>query len=159
MALEQGQPVEAETRVREAREEFRKEKQIDDEMFADTCLARALLAQHWYGEAQKEIEAGKGRWRRVKIVPTGFNSTLRRRNSTLRRTGSKKQDAPDSDTCGGQTDWSLRVSVQGPNRFKIEMKSGKTSAGGAHLDALQEDATSKGFLLIARKAAKERAEH
>jgi hypothetical protein len=41
---------------------------------------------------------------------------------------------------------------------KNEMKSGETIAGAAYLQTLQKDATSKGFLLIARKAAKERAE-
>jgi len=60
LALERKQPAETETRIREAREEFRKEKQIDDEMLADTVLARAMMAQHKYEEAQKEIEAGKG---------------------------------------------------------------------------------------------------
>lgn len=36
---------------------------------------------------------------------------------------------------------------------EIEMKSGKAAAGRARLEALEKDATAKGFLLIARKAA------
>ena len=47
-----------------------------------------------------------------------------------------------------------------PGRFEarlalgeIEMKSGKTAAGRARLEQLEKDATAKGFLLIARKAA------
>ncbi len=36
---------------------------------------------------------------------------------------------------------------------EIEMKSAQTAAGRARLEALEKDATAKGFLLIARKAA------
>jgi hypothetical protein len=36
---------------------------------------------------------------------------------------------------------------------EVEMKSGDRSTGRAHLAFLQKDATSKGFLLVARKAA------
>lgn len=36
---------------------------------------------------------------------------------------------------------------------EIEMKSGKSAVGRARLEALEKDATAKGFLLIARKAA------
>lgn len=35
---------------------------------------------------------------------------------------------------------------------EIEMKSGETVAGRAHLKQLQKEATAKGFTLIARKA-------
>jgi hypothetical protein len=37
---------------------------------------------------------------------------------------------------------------------EIEMKSGRAAAGRSRLTALGKDATAKGFLLIARKAAK-----
>ena len=36
---------------------------------------------------------------------------------------------------------------------EMEMKFGQTTAGHAHLAALEKDARAKGFLLIARKAA------
>ena len=39
---------------------------------------------------------------------------------------------------------------------EIEMSSGKSTAGHRHLSALEQDATSNGFLLIAHKASKER---
>jgi hypothetical protein len=35
---------------------------------------------------------------------------------------------------------------------EIEMKSGQTASGAAHLKSLEKDATAKGFLLISRKA-------
>ena len=40
---------------------------------------------------------------------------------------------------------------------EVEMKSGKTSSGVAHLRSLEIDATAKGFLLIAHKANVARA--
>jgi hypothetical protein len=39
---------------------------------------------------------------------------------------------------------------------ELELKSGKSATSRANFKALERDATSKGFLLIARKAAKER---
>jgi hypothetical protein len=36
---------------------------------------------------------------------------------------------------------------------EVEMKSGNTAVGLIHLRALERDATARGFLLIARKAA------
>lgn len=156
----QGQPVEAETRVREAREEFRKEKQTDDEMLSDTILARALVAQHKYAEAQKEIEAGKGlvaksqnRANRLQldIAAAQLHAAQNRIEEARRNLTAILAEAKHIGLLEYQFEARLELG-------KIEMKSGKTAAGGAHLGALQEDATGKGFLLIARKAAKEGAE-
>jgi hypothetical protein len=36
---------------------------------------------------------------------------------------------------------------------EIEMKSGQTTAGRAHLTAVEADAKAKGYILLARKAA------
>jgi tetratricopeptide (TPR) repeat protein len=161
LALEQRQPVAAETRVREAREEFRKEKQIDDEILADTVLARSLVDQHKYAEAQKEIDAGKvleascqNRANRLQLdmaaaelraAQNGIAES--RRNLTAILAEAKKTGL---------------LELQFESRLelgKIDIKSGKTGAGHAALGALQQDAANNGFLLIARRAAEERAEH
>jgi DNA-binding winged helix-turn-helix (wHTH) protein/tetratricopeptide (TPR) repeat protein/TolB-like protein len=158
VALERGQPAETETRIREAREEFRKERQIDDEMLADTVLARALLAQHKHAEAQKEIEAGKGfvsksqnraNWFQLSIATAQLDGAQNRIEEAKRSLIGILAEAKRTGLLEYQFEARLGLS-------EIEMKSGKTASGRAHLAVLQKDATSKGFLLIARKAAKER---
>ena len=156
LALEQGQPAETETRIREAREEFRKEKQIDDEMLADTVLARAFLAQHKYAEAQKEIEDGKGlaaksqnRANRLQLgiaaaeLEAARGGIEQARQSLLAILGEANRT--------GFLEYQLKARLA---LGETEMSSAKTTAGHTRLIALKKDATAKGFLLIARKAAR-----
>jgi eukaryotic-like serine/threonine-protein kinase len=155
IALEDGLPAEAETSAREAREEFRKEKQVDDEILADIFLARAFLAQHKYAEAQKEIKSGKD---------LGAKSQNRGNRFQLDIAAAKLEAARSG---GEQARQSLAAILAEANRTgfveyqletrlalgEIETESGKIAAGHARLAALQKDAAAKGFLLIARKAA------
>jgi DNA-binding winged helix-turn-helix (wHTH) protein/tetratricopeptide (TPR) repeat protein/TolB-like protein len=159
LALERGQPGETENRIREAREEFRKEKQIDDEMLADTVLARALVAQHKYAEAQREIEAGKSfvaksqnraNQFQLNIAEAQLHAAQNRIEEAKRSLIAILAEAKQTGLLEYQFEARLELG-------ELEIKSGKTASGRAHLDALAKDATSKGFLLIARKAAKEPA--
>jgi eukaryotic-like serine/threonine-protein kinase len=158
VALERGQPAETETRIREAREEFRREKQIDDEMLADTVLARALVAQHKYAEAQKEIDAGKtfvaksqnrADQFQLSIAETQLQAAQNRIEEAKRNLIAIVAEAKQTGLLQYQFEARLELG-------EIEIRSGKIGSGRARLAALQRDATSKGFLLIARKAAKER---
>jgi hypothetical protein len=159
LALEREQPAETETRIREAREEFQKEKQIDDEMLADTVLARAMMAQHKYEEAQKEIEAGRGfvaksqnraNLLQLNIAAAQLHAAQNRIEEAKRNLIAILAEAKQTGLLEYEFEARLELG-------EIEMKSRKTTSGRAHLSALQKDATSKGFLLIARKAAKEQA--
>ena len=157
LALERGQIDETETRVREARQEFRNEKQIDDEMLADTVLARALVAQHKYEEAQREIAAGKSFVAKSQNRVNQFQLSIA--TAQLQAEQNRIEEAKRSlITILAEAKQTGLLEYQFEARLElgeIEMKSGKTASGRAHLGALQKDATSKGFLLIARKAAKE----
>jgi DNA-binding winged helix-turn-helix (wHTH) protein/tetratricopeptide (TPR) repeat protein len=159
LALERGQPGETENRIREAREEFRKEKQIDDEMLANTVLARALVAQHKYAEAQKEIEAGKSfvaksqnrvNQFQLSIAAAQLQAAQNRIEQAKRSLVAILAEARQTGLIEYQFEARLELG-------EIEMKSGETASGRAHLGALQKDATSMGFLLVARKAAEKRA--
>ena len=55
LSVEEGHPAESEVPVRQAIAEFQKEKTIDDEIWAQSILARALLEMGKPAEAQKEI--------------------------------------------------------------------------------------------------------
>src|SRR5215472_8411041 len=52
LSIEEGRLRDAEAPVREAREVFRKQKLIKDEVDADTVLARALLARQVCGSSE-----------------------------------------------------------------------------------------------------------
>src|SRR4029077_13247017 len=158
VALEREQSVEAESRIRTARDEFRNEKQVDDEMLADSLLSRALLLQHRYGEAQKEVDAGKV------LVPKSQN---RVNQLQLGLAAAQLQVVQDRlhEAKGNLAAILAEAKKTGLLEFqfearletsKIERRSAR-NAGDGHLLTLQKEATSKGFLLIANKASKERA--
>jgi tetratricopeptide (TPR) repeat protein len=154
LSLERGRPSEAEITLRQAREEFRNEKQTDNEMLADTVLARALMAQGKYPEAQKEIIAGKtflaksqnrANHLQLGLAEAQLQAAQNRREEANRTLAAILAAAKQTGLLQYQFEARLELS-------KNEMKSGKTVAGNAHLVALQKDAESKGFRLIARKA-------
>jgi len=156
LALERGQPAETETRIHEAREEFRKEKQIDDEMLADTVLARAFLAGHKYAEAQKEIEAGKGFVAKSQNRANQFQLGIAAAELQAAR-GGIEQARQSLLAILGEANRTGFLEYQLKARLALgetEMSSAKTTAGHTRLIALKKDATAKGFLLIARKAAR-----
>src|SRR6266700_1924305 len=155
LALERGQPAETETRIHEAREEFRKEKQIDDEMLADTVLARAFLAGHKYAEGQKEIEAGKGFVAKSQNRANQFQLGIAAAELQAARGGIEQARQSLLAILGeanrtGFLEYKLKARLA---LGEIETGSGKVAAGHARLNALQKDAAAKGFVLIARKAA------
>jgi len=155
LALERGQPAETETRIHEAREEFRKEKQIDDEMLADTVLARAFLAGHKYAEGQKEIEAGKGFVAKSQNRANQFQLGIAAAELQAAR-GGIEQARQSLLAILGEANRTGFLEYQLKARLalgEIETGSGKVAAGHARLNALQKDAAAKGFVIIARKAA------
>jgi len=155
LAIEEGQPSEAEGRLREAQVEFRKEKQVDDELLADTFLARAFLAQHKYTEAEKAIRDGKV------LASNSQNSSNR---IQLRIAATELETARGLTEPARQALISILAEATRTGFLEyqfearlalgeVEIRSGKIAAGHAHLTTLQKDAQAKGFLLIAQKAA------
>ena len=59
VAIEEGHGAEAESAMRECKEQFHREQAADDELAASTMLTRALLAEGKLEDAKKEIEAAK----------------------------------------------------------------------------------------------------
>ena len=56
LSIEEGHPADGENTLRQWKEQFHLEQQVDDELAASVVLAEALLAQRKQAEAQKEIE-------------------------------------------------------------------------------------------------------
>jgi hypothetical protein len=57
VALEEGHPSEAQTMIREAQEDFRKQKLRDDEILSDALLSEALLASGNLAAARSQADA------------------------------------------------------------------------------------------------------
>jgi eukaryotic-like serine/threonine-protein kinase len=155
LALEEGRPTDAEGRLRDAQQEFLKEKQVDDELLANTFLARAFLAQRKYVEAEKEIRDGN-------VLASHSQNSANRLQFRIAAT--------ELETARGLTEPARQalmsilaeatrtgfLEYQFEARLalgEVEIRSGRVAAGKTRLTTLQKDAQAKGFLLIARKAA------
>jgi DNA-binding winged helix-turn-helix (wHTH) protein/tetratricopeptide (TPR) repeat protein/TolB-like protein len=56
LTIAEGRPAEAESSAREARDQFRQEDQADDELIAGSVLAKSLLEQGRFADAQLAVE-------------------------------------------------------------------------------------------------------
>jgi eukaryotic-like serine/threonine-protein kinase len=156
LALETGQPAEAEGRLRDAQKEFLKEKQVDDELLANTFLARAFLAQRKYLEAEKEIHDGsvlaahsQNSGSRLQFGITATELESARGLTEPARQALRSILAEATRTGFIEYQFEARLALG-----EVEIRSGRIAAGHTRLSTLQKDAQEKGFLLIAQKAAR-----
>jgi serine/threonine protein kinase/tetratricopeptide (TPR) repeat protein len=153
LSLDEGKPAEAEALAREAIDEFHRESRMDREVSSRALIAESLLAQDKKDDARKEIEQAllvsannKARNVDLAIAAARLDSSTNcasegRRNLQLYLSEANKQGAVYS-----QFDVWLALG-------EFEMKCGRATLGRKHLATLEKDATEKGFLLFARKAA------
>jgi serine/threonine protein kinase/tetratricopeptide (TPR) repeat protein len=144
--------------VREAMEVFRKQKLIEDEIWANAVLARALLAQGKSADAGKELDVAMGRGAKIQNEEARLKLALTA--ASIRAASGRRADQAGAsnslEAVLAQAKKHGFVGYQLEARLalgEIEMKSGHIAAGRARLTALENDARAKGFLLIARKAA------
>jgi tetratricopeptide (TPR) repeat protein len=158
LSLEEKQYANAESLARDASAQLEKLNSVDDASVGYYILARILAAEAKTADAQAAIEKaaaltqkGSDTSARLRIA---IESALLRANSgapadiseAKKTIESALADAKKQNLTGIQLEARLGMG-------EVEMKSGDRSTGRAHLAFLQKDATSKGFLLIARKAA------
>ncbi len=165
LSLEEGRsPVEQEAVIRQTLEVFQQQKDRDGETLAWCLLGQALLGQG-KGAAAKEAmqhaqslaaksQSPEVRWRaaiaaaRVETAEkdigysAGENATRKELTAVIARS---------RDLGYKRTELDARLALA-----EIEMKSGQTTTGRAHLAAIETDAKAKGYNLIARKAASSR---
>jgi eukaryotic-like serine/threonine-protein kinase len=159
LSFEDGHSVEAEAQAREVGEEFRKQNALDYEASADELRARCFLAQGKLADAQTAIAQAtallaKGQNREVRfsiamtsarvLAASGKPSDLAEATKSLEAT---LAEVVKAGFVGDRLEAQLALG-------EIGMKSGNPSAARARLGTLEVDARAKGFLLIARKAAK-----
>ena len=145
-------PAEQEASARQVIEVFQKQKARDDEIQAWCILARALLVQgkaaaaadasgHALSLAGKS-QAPETRWRTA-IAAARVNSTGPAARKELDAVVAKSRELGYR---GVELDARLALA-------EIEIRAGQPAAGRAHLAAIEADAKSKGYNLIARKAS------
>lgn len=154
LSLEQGRPAAAEATAREAAQEFGTEKRPDDEAWARAVLARSLIEQGKAKEAKEAIEralALSGRSQnpllRLAVVIAAARLRVAQGEADLaaRRLKDGLLEATKYGYLGLQLEARLALA-------EIEARSGNPAAGRTRLLALGQEASAKGFGLIARKA-------
>ena len=155
LSIEDGRAAEAETTLRRWKDQFRSEKQADDELAASVDLALALLAEGRQADAQKEIEgskqlAGKSQnlLYRLQYELTFARILLASEHPELSKPGLQKilSQARAHSFAGMELEAMLAAA-------ELEKRSGNTAKAREQLASLENPARGKGFLLIARKAA------
>jgi tetratricopeptide (TPR) repeat protein len=160
LSIEEGRASEAEVAARRCRDQFHQEQQADDELGATTVLAEALLAQGKQAEAAKEMEAAS------QLAAKSQNTLVRLQFDLVSARMTLASDKPGSAGArlrqtlaeahkhgyvGIEFDASLALA-------ELELRSGQIAAGDMRLNALEKSARSRGFGLIARKAAAARTD-
>ena len=155
-------PAEQEAAAHQVIEVFQKQKARDDEIQAWCVLARAMLAQDKAAAASDAIEharslAGKSqnpeiRWRTAIAAARLYIDGKDNARTASRMAAEKELNAIVSKSRelgyrGIELDARLALA-------EIEMKEGQTSAGRAHLAAIESDAQAKGYHLVTRKATR-----
>jgi eukaryotic-like serine/threonine-protein kinase len=156
LLLESGDAVGAESSVRDAREEFRKEGIGDDEILGDILLARILLAQGKLADAQKETAGlhdllAKSQdfsvHLRASIAEAQLTAAAGQPQDAIRILQTTIASAKKSGYLGYQLEAELALG-------EVETASGKNGAGLSLLADVRRHAQQKGFQLIAFKATK-----
>lgn len=158
LALDEGHPAEAETAARQSADQSRKAKVDDSEARAQAVLAEALFAQGKTQAAVKEIAVANTLAAQsqnlslrlsVAITAASVQAASRDLPNQTRAIASLRQclaEAAENHYASLQLEAALTLG-------EIEIESGQASAGRARLEALEKDATARGFGLMARKAA------
>jgi eukaryotic-like serine/threonine-protein kinase len=156
-------PTEQEAAMRQVIEVFQKQKIRDDETQAWCILARALLAEGKGAAAKEAMQHARSlaaksqnpeiRWQTTiaaaRIDTAGNNVAPSAADTARKELAAIIAKSRDLGYKGIELDARLALA-------EIEMKAGQIPAGRAHLTAIEGEAKTKGYNLIARKAASAR---
>jgi serine/threonine protein kinase/tetratricopeptide (TPR) repeat protein len=154
VSIEEGHPADAETPAREIRDQANAGKEPLVEITAETVLARALLALGKPAEAGVEINKAEQLTRSsvdrlqqidVGIISARIRSAIKASADQTRRLAALVAQAKKYGCTACEFEARLALG-------ELELRSGHTPSGRAHLAQLEKDSAAKGFLLIAGKA-------
>ena len=155
LAIEEGHAADAEAEMRKCKEQFHRERATDDELAASVMLAQALLAQGKQEDARTELDAARAlaAGSQNRLVRFQYDLSLAR---VLLDSAQPKLSRPQSEKVLQDAREHGFVGVEFEARLVLaewEKKTGHDSAARIEFAALESSARSKGFGLVARKAA------
>jgi hypothetical protein len=162
LSLEEARsPVEQEAAMRQVIEVFQKRKARDDETLAWCVLARALLAEAKAAAATEAMQHARSladksqnpeiRWRTA-ITAARINTAGK--DAALSEAGIAARKELAAIIAKSRELGFLGIELDGRLALaEIEMKAGRITAARAHLATIEADAKTKGYNLVARKAA------
>jgi eukaryotic-like serine/threonine-protein kinase len=155
LAIEEGHPADAESALIKCKDQFDKERQADDELTASTVLTQALLAEGKHADAAKEVEAtrtlaGQSQNHLARLqFDLAFARVLLTSDTPEKSRAQLEKILKDARTRGFTgVEFEARLALA-----ELEKKSGHGATSRTELTALESSARSKGFGLMARKAA------
>jgi serine/threonine protein kinase/tetratricopeptide (TPR) repeat protein len=152
--IEEGRAAEAITPIQQALQEFHTSKLSDDEISGHALLARALVATGKRSDALKEIESARGLAAKTQNRLAGMDFAIAE-GLVLFVSGRSAEASKVLATVLADAKKLGLLRYEFETRLilaQIESKSGNAEASRTQLTALKTEATSRGFLLIARKA-------
>jgi serine/threonine protein kinase/tetratricopeptide (TPR) repeat protein len=159
LSIEEGQTDAATALAYSARKLFRNQGLIEDEVWADAVLARALLTQGKAQEARNELESATGLVAKVQNRETRLKfaivaASVRAASATL---GDKSALSSSFEAPLAEASKYGYVPYEFEARRALgeyEIRSGQVAKGRSRLAALEADAKASGFGLIALQVAK-----
>jgi tetratricopeptide (TPR) repeat protein len=154
LSLEEGHAADAETVIRNCKEQFHQDRQADDELASGVLLTDALLDEGKSGEAEKEEQADQ-------LLATKSTNQLNRLHFDLISARVKLALGQLDDSHGllertlqtARSHRMLGVELDAQLALaELKKKQGQSVAARADLISLQKLARDKGFGLIAAKA-------
>lgn len=158
LSIEEGHPSAGEASARQALATFRAAKMPELEIQAHATLAQTLLAQGKLSQARQEIGQGKPLAAKTqqRLVRLRFEIVAAQVQAASGRASDLQAARSALDAMIRETEKIQMLSDLFEARFArgdIEMKYGNRADGRTRLAAVEKDAASSGFALIARKAA------
>jgi eukaryotic-like serine/threonine-protein kinase len=155
ISIEENHPAEAEAAMRKCTEQFHREQQVDDELSASVVLIESLLAEGKYAEAKQTVEKNEALAKNSqnRLVRLQFALASAR---VLLASGQARSSQPvvSRVLAEAQHYGFLGLALQARLTLaELEVKTGQTSAAQAQYASLERVANTKGFGLIAQKAA------
>ena len=154
LSIDEGHPNDAISPLKEARAVFQQEKNIDDEVFADTTLALALLGTGLNDQAEQAISEGA----RIAAKSSDAHARLDLEIARGRVLAAAGRSADATATLHAALSRAHKIGFIGDQleaRFalaEMEAKLHNAKADQQALRNLQDEAKAKGYELIARKA-------
>jgi serine/threonine protein kinase/Tfp pilus assembly protein PilF len=158
LSIEEGQTDAAKALAYSARKLFRNQGRIEDEVWANAVLARALLAQGKVTEARNELESAgdlveKVQNRETRLEFSIVAASVHAASATIgdKSAPSRSFEAPLAEASKyGYVPYEFEARLA---LGEYEIRSGQVAEGRSRLVALERDAKATGFELIALKAA------